>query len=239
MNLLYYIIFSLGIFLCTLIGYKKYFSIVVNAIAVGGVVNSNYWSCMTTPIDIFGFDFGIDAVIYTLYIYCIILMYFRKGKKDAYLMGISGTIAVILASIFEVSAKDLSGGYESIELILIFVRFVISATSSLLLIIPMIKIIDILKEKHNVNNFLLIIIGIVFVSVFNTFLHLGLTWFTYVPILSIEVVLLNIATSLMGRLIGLGCALIAFLVAFLLDKYLFEKKEKANQEPANLEENKK
>ena len=70
MNLLYFILFGLFIFLCSLIGGKKYRSTTLYALAIGGAVNANFFHAGFYPIDIFGLSFGIDSIIYSLFIFC-------------------------------------------------------------------------------------------------------------------------------------------------------------------------
>jgi len=110
MNFVLFIIFSLTVFLISLVGYKNFRSTTLYALAIGGVVNANFFHSVNYPINCFGLPFGIDSVIYTLFIFCVVVMYIKEGKKEAYTLAISSIIAIMFSALMQLIAQLLSKG---------------------------------------------------------------------------------------------------------------------------------
>ena len=64
-NFIWLLLFGIFVFSLTLIGYKKYHSTTLYALAIGGVVNANFFHAEYYPISCFDLPFGIDSFIYT------------------------------------------------------------------------------------------------------------------------------------------------------------------------------
>ena len=229
MNLLWFILFAIIIFLATLIGYKKYFSTCLYALAIGGVVNSNFFTSLSHGIDIFGYEFGIDSIIYTLFIFCVILMFLRFDKKQAYILSISSCIAIALSGLLEFLANVLSGNYSS-EVLYKFIAFIFSSLASIIAIILMIDILSKLKKKNLIRNeYLLTIIGIFIATVVNSTLYYQLAGFILYNH-SLAEISEHIITSIIGKSIALLAALFSLFIIRVVDKRFFASKESVDRE---------
>lgn len=220
MNLSYLIIFSLVVFLSVLLGGKKYRSTALYALAIGGVVNANFFHAGNYSIDCFGLPFGIDSIIYTLFIFCVIVMFLKEDKKSAYILAASSIIAIMFSAFMQLFAELFSNG-SSTEIWLDFLSFAVSSLASIVAVVVMLEVLNLLKGK--INQYLLLTIG-VFIAIFvNTLLY-------YPIILLINGMPSNIwilvLTSFLGKFIGLCCALITLKLINLYDKKALKKSSK-------------
>jgi len=212
MNLVYFITFSLIIFLASLLGGKKYRATTLYALAIGGIVNANFFHAGTHPINCFGLPFGIDSIIYTLFVYCVIIMFIQSGKKDAYLLTFSSVIAIIISAIIEFIANVLSSGFEIIFLTTLL-NFIVSALASLIAVYITFKILDLLKNKA--NKYIILVIGLIICLVINTLIYYPLITLINSNPSNIWILVL---TSFIGKFIALISSIIAFYLMNLYDK---------------------
>ena len=211
MNIIFIILISIVCFLAILIGGKKYRTTTLYALAIGGAVNSNFFHSQAYPINCFGLSFGIDSVIYALFIFCIIVMFLQYGKSQAYTLLISSVVAIAISATFQLLAELLSNG-STHECWLEFSDFIISAITTLIITSLMIEIISKLKEK-GMNSYFIIAIGSLFSIIINTVIYYGILTLLKG---STNTLLTLILTSYIGKAIGLACSLLAY---YLLTKY--------------------
>lgn len=216
MNFVWFLIAGILIFLSLLLGGKKYRSTALYALAIGGIVNANFFHAGNYPIDCFGLPFGIDSIIYTLFIFCVIVMLLKENKKSAYTLGFSSIIAIVFSAAMQLLADLLSNG-STTKVWLTFLGFIISALASVITIIVMIETLE--KLKNKLNKYLIIIIGIILSTIINTAIYYPLiTLINGVPN-NIWTLLL---TSFIGKFISLNLSLLTY---FLIE--VFNKKSNA------------
>lgn len=212
MNFIYFIVFSLIVFLSLLLGGKKFRSTALYALAIGGVVNANFFHAEAFPIECFELPFGIDSIIYTLFIFCVIVMQLKQDYKSAYLLAFSSIIAIMFSAIMQLVAELFIVG-SSIVVWNTFLTFIISSISSVITVIAMIEILKKLKGKC--SDYVLIIIGITIATVINT----GI----YFPVITLlmgtpnNILSLTLA-SFIGKMIAMLCALLTYFLINLYDK---------------------
>ena len=168
MEWLYFLIFSVVMFLLPLIGYRKYSGVTLYALAIGGVVNANYYHAMVFEINIFGLPFGIDSVIYTLFIFCVVVWYIIEGLKGAISITISSVAAIIIAAVIQLSGDLISDG-SSVAEWQTFGIFMITSVAIVVAIAVMLYVFE--KIKGKVNHYVLLIIGIIIASLLNTAIY--------------------------------------------------------------------
>lgn len=206
MNLIYFLIFTVCVFLCALVGGKKYRNTTLYALAIGGVVNANFFHAGNYPIYCFGLPFGIDSIIYTLFVFCVIVMFVKEGKGQAYLLAVSSIVAILFSAIMQLVADILSKG-SSLVVWLTFLNFVISALASVVAIIIMLEVLD--KLKNKINQYWLLIIGILIATLINTSLYYPLSLVMYgMP----NNILRLLMASFIGKFIALFCACFTFRI---------------------------
>lgn len=209
-NLIYFLIFSICVFLCALVGGKRYRSTTLYALAIGGVVNANFFHAGNYPINCFGLPFSIDSVIYTLFIFCIVVMFIKEGKCQAYLLAISSIVAIMFSAVMQLVSDVLSKG-SSIEVWLTFLTFTISALASIVAIIAMLELLEKLKTK--INQYGLLVIGILVATIIDTLIYFPASLlFNGMPT-NIGLMLL---TSFIGKILAILCSI---LTLKLINKY--------------------
>ena len=224
MNLLYFTLFAICIFGSVLIGYKKLFSITLYALAIGGIVNANFFTSYLYPIDIFGLDFGIDSIIYSLFAFCVLLMYTRFGKKQAHLLCISSVVAIVIAAVFEIFAKIFTGATE----LATFFRFLILLFSAVTTIISRSGCIELsayIEKKKKINEYLLVGSGMILNNVVSTLLYLG-SVALFLDMSQYDIPSLLLA-NVYGKSISIAVALFILLLIRLVDKQIAKKNNKS------------
>lgn len=211
MNFLFYIIFSLAVFSLVLIGNKKYFSTTLYALAIGGVVNANFFHAGNYPIMCFGIPFGIDSIIYTLFVFCVILMFIKEGKRQAYILAISSIIAIMFSATMQL-ISDLFTNGSSLEIWKTFFVFCASSLASVIAIFIMIKILE--KIKNKINHYATVIVGITTVSIIDTLIYYSMAILIYGMPSNMSIYIL---TSFIGKLIALICGLLTLRLFNLIN----------------------
>ena len=214
MNFVLFLLFGAGVFSLALIGHKKYHNTTLYALAIGGVVNANYFHSGNYPIYCFGLPFGIDSLIYTLFVFCVMTMLLRESKKSAYLLAISSIIAILFSALMELSARVLAGE-AFLPSLKIFDSFMISAFSSSVAVIVAVEVVDRLKKQC--GPYVCMAVGVAIITVINS----GI----YYPVTALingatEAIWIYILTSFAGK----GIALVYSLVTLKILNMLKSKK---------------
>lgn len=202
MKFIYLLLFSICVFLLSLVGYKKNKSVPLYALAIGGIVNANFYHSIPFPIDCFGITFGIDSFIYILFAFCIVVMYLKEGKKSTILLAISSISAIMIAAVMNLSADLMSDGSSKAEWITFF-TFSAASVASIIAVIVFIGVF----EKIKLNNYLKLIVGILLISSINLIIYYPL----YAVFNGWNDVMTNILIgNIIGRLIGILISLLPF-----------------------------
>ena len=212
MGFLFFLLFGAGVFSLSLIGHKKYHNTTLYALAIGGVVNANYFHAGNYPIDCFGLPFGIDSLIYTLFAFCVIFMLLNDSKKSAYLLAASSIIAIVFSAVMELAAKLLAGeaflpAWE------IFDSFMISAFASVVAVVVAVEVIE--KQKGKWNPYVCMAIGIGIITAINSGIYYPVT---AIVKNAIENVWIYVGTSFAGKGIALVYSMFALKILNTLKK---------------------
>lgn len=173
MNALYFIIFGIAMFLLPLIAYKKHRAVVIYALAIGGVVNANFYHSGVHPIDILGLTFGIDSVVYTLFVFCVILWYIQQGEGAAISITVSSIAAIVIAAVLQLSADLMSDGSSATEW-KTFATFMLSSLASVAGVAAMLLVFRFIRGK--VSDYVLMAVGIAIVSFVNSNIYYPLAF---------------------------------------------------------------
>ena len=209
-----YIFFSVLVFLLPLVGYKKYKMTTLYALAIGGIVNANFFHAGNNPIECFGLPFGLDSIIYTLFAFCVFLIYIKEGRKQGYLLAISSALAVVISAAIQLIADLFTKGFN-IESLKVFFIFFVSAFATIVAIVILIELLE--KIKGKLNQYLLLLISMILVSFVNTLIYYSVVIALNNPVSNISQLLL---TSLLGKCIAIACC---FLPFYLINKIHKEK----------------
>ena len=202
MEPVYFLLFSIGFFLLSLIGYKKFKSIMLYSLAIGGLVNSNYYHSVKYPINCFGLTLGIDSIIYVLFVFCVVVMNFKEGKKAAISLSISSILAIVVAATMQLCADLISDG-SSLREWNTFFTFLSSAFASVVSVFILVKIFD----KIKVNDYLKLVICIFIVAFVDSIIH-------YPLYILINGWTSEFANIIVGNVIGKFVAILTSLIPF-------------------------
>ena len=221
MKIIFLIILAIICFSLVWVGGKKYNSTALYALAIGGAVNANFFHAGKYPINCFGLNFGIDSIIYTLFIFCVIVMYFKYGKKEAYILTASSLIAILFSALMQLIADFLSlENFTSSWLP--FVLFLTSCFASLIAIIATLELLNFL-DKLKINKYLNTVIALCLATVINSLIYYGFSCLIY----GVPDNFLNLLTaSLIGKLLSIIIAMASFFVY----NYVLKWKNKKNTE---------
>lgn len=224
LNILYLVILTLALFSACLIGGKKYRGTVLYALAIGGAVNANFFHAGNYPIKIYGLDFGIDFVLYNIFIFCVIVMLLENGKKDAYLLGTSSIIAIMLSAVFQFIAELFSKGY-SVTIWENLINFAFSSLASIIVLVIIVELISFFLRRNIIKNkYVLVLIGMGIATILNSPIYYALSGLVLGHAENVGYLLLS---SFIGKLLTIGVAVLTLFLLEIIDK---KRQEKLNKE---------
>lgn len=220
LNLILFVLFAFGVFCLSLAGYPKFKYTAFYALAIGGVVNANFFHAVAYPVYIFNLPFGIDSVIYTLFAFCITVCLLQDGKRSAYILAFSSIIAIMFSATMQLVADLLSSG-SSRQVWLTFSTFTISAVASVIAIRIAIEVLSRLKSK--LNGYICLLIGMVLITFINSSVYYPLSLLINSTPNNIWYYL---QTSFLGKLIAMACGVVVFYLINLKEKKILNKEER-------------
>ena len=205
MNFIWFLVFGLIVFLMSLICYESFRSTTLYALAIGGAVNANFFHAGIYPIECFGLPFGIDSIIYSLFIFCVFVMFIKVSKREAYILSFSSIIAIMFSASMQLVSDLFKEGFTT-GAWQTFATFLVSSFASLVAIWVMLEFLDFLKKK-NVNTYLLLIIGMSIATFINSLIYYPFaTLINSVPDNIVQLLL----TSVIGKVISIIFGLLSF-----------------------------
>jgi hypothetical protein len=215
MNFIYFLLFSAIIFLLSLVCYEKFRSTTLYALSIGGAVNANFFHAGKYPIYCFGLPFGLDSIIFSVFVYCVIIMFLKVSKRDAYILTFSTVIAIMFSAVMQLVAELFTIG-SCFAVWKTFLNFSVSAVASLIAVWVMLETLDRLKNK-NQNQYVLMIVGMLIVSLLNSAIYYSIaTWINGAP----ENIFILVLTSFIGKIIALACAIGALYLTSKIEKVI-------------------
>lgn len=219
MNFIYFLIFSIIVFSLSLVCYEKFRNTTLYALAIGGIVNANFFHAGKYPIICFGLLFGLDSIIYSLFAYCVIIMFLKANKREAYILTVSSVIAIMFSAFMQLVAELYTIG-SCYSVWKTFLNFFVSSAASLIAVWIMLEILNKLKTK-NTNEYVLLIVGMIVVSLINSAIYYTLaTLINGTP----ENILSLLLTSFIGKTIALLCSLGSLFLMNKIEKRINLKK---------------
>lgn len=197
--------------------YKKFRKDLIYVLAIGGAVNSNIFNINDFPIYIGNLIFGVDSILYTLFVFCIIFIYFYYGKKEAQSLTYTSIASIFVGAIIQFVAYWASYGFGN-ELVITFSSFLISIVATIVAINLTIMF---LEKFKNLNKFVLCALSIVLASIINSTIY-----FSLVSIFSNLGE--NFVPSLLGSYIGKLIALIFSVICFIIIDFIEKKAKNTN-----------
>ena len=170
LNLLFITLFTFFIFFLALVGYKKFFSTALYCIAIGGVVNSIYFSSTYVPIDVLGIKFGLNPVLISVCLFAVCLMFIEFGQRQAIYLTISLLLAILFSALTETVGACLSRcvneafGLKMISIGLTFASMLIASVVMLLFM-------NFINKKHKLHPLVLLPLTLLLGTLTKTFFY--------------------------------------------------------------------
>lgn len=212
MEFLFLVALALVCYVAFFFGYKYFKKDAIFVLAIGGVVSSNIYHIGAYPIAVGEFVFGLDSVIYTLFIFCIMFVAIKYSKKEALALTYTSVASILFTAIIQFLA---SWAVEGIVRGVVWglVSFVVSAISTLLAVYLALFIAEKLKGK--LNGALIIALGVVLVSVINSFLYYGAVFLFDGELLNFGMIL---ASSYIGKALSLVMGIVTYFIVLACEK---------------------
>ena len=141
------------------------------SVAIGCAINANIFNSVSMPIHFAKMTFGIDSVLYTLFMFTVIIKakdYSVKAAKD---LTISTIIAIIVSAFIELFAKWSFSGINK-QVILSFSSYLLSSFGTFLGVWAMLWCFRIFEAKR-VNVYLTFAVVVTIASLINSSVYFG------------------------------------------------------------------
>ena len=129
-----------------IIGYYFFKKDALYVLGIGAAVSSNVYNVGSYGITEGGIVWGIDAIIYALFVFCIIVACKDFDRKSAMAITYSSIGGIMLTAFFDFMAKWMSAGFAE-DLIWGFVSYAASAVSTFLGVYTALLVYDKLRDK--------------------------------------------------------------------------------------------
>lgn len=180
---------------------------ILYTIAIGFAINANIFNSITAPMFCGPLIFSIDSILYTGFMFCVVVCAIEYGVKKAKILTSSTIAAILLSAVIEFLAKT-SATIFSIDYLISLSSYVFSSIGTFLGVWLMLFVFQKLSEKK-CNIYLNIVICILISSVINsTIFYL----FTILTSQTTESMLYILIGSYIGKFICILLCLISFYV---------------------------
>lgn len=208
MGITLWTLFSLFVFAGFCIARRWHDYAVLFTIAIGFAVNANIFNGGTAPITVGGFVFSVDSILYTGFMFAIMICAHEYGFKKARVLTYTSIAAILISAVIEIMANISAFGYQP-EFLYAFLGYIFSAIGTFLGVWFMLAVYKIL-EKKKANEYFNFLVCILIASVINTTIYYMGT------ILVTGHLLDNMMPILLGSYIGkIFCILLCQIVFFV------------------------
>ena len=194
------------------------------AVAIGCAVNANIFTPLNSAVPVGPLNFSIEIVLYTLFMYTIMVRILDYGYSEAKRMTFTSIAAIIISAFIELVAQLMVHGF-SVDTFKTFSYYLFSSAGTILGVWIMI-LITIQCRKKNISCYLIIPFGITA----STIVH-AIVFFGGIALVNWKFDIYSLQT-LLGTIIGKAvCIALSILCYCINKKYwrplnLVEKEEK-------------
>ena len=202
---------------------KWHDSAMLYTLAIGFAINSNLFHAFTAPMFAGPLVFSIDSILYTGFMFCVIVCAIEYGTRNAKILTSSTIAAILLSAVIEFLARTSSTGFQT-QYIINFFSYFFSAVGTFAGVWLMLFVFEKLKQK-NCNIYLNIIICILISSIVNSSIFYVFTIFTSGTIENLVCILIG---SYIGKIFCIGLCLLSYFISshYFIPKGLEEKYKK-------------
>ena len=101
-------------------------------VAIGTAINANIYNAITMPLRAFGMTFGIDSILYTLFMFTIYLRAKDHSPAEARAMAVTTIEAILVSAVIEFFSRALHDGGISRAHWIVLSNYAVSSFVSLL-----------------------------------------------------------------------------------------------------------
>ena len=193
------------------------------AVAIGCAVNANIFNPLTAPIHVGSFTFSIETVLYTLFMYTIVVRILDYGYGEAKRMTFTSVAAIIISAIIELFARLMMNGF-TVDNFREFSYYIFSSIGTVLGVWLMVFI-TIWMRKKGASSYLIIPVAIATSSIVHAIFFFG-----GIALVNWDYSIYSFVESLgtiIGKTICIGLSVLCYFInkEFWVPLNLIEKKE--------------
>lgn len=212
---------------------KRHDYAMLYTIAIGFAINANIFNASSTPILCGKLVFAIDSILFTGFMYAVIVCAHEYGIKNAKILTSSTIAAILLSATIEFLAKLSSAGFHS-EYLISFLGYLFSAVGTFAAVWLMLLVYKVLRDKK-CNIYLNFVVCLLISSIINSSIFYIFTRITAEDTTTLPYML---AGSYIGKIFCIGLCLVSFFISthWFIPNNLKEKYKKNINENQNLTE---
>lgn len=191
---------------------KRHDYAMLYTIAIGFAINANIFNASTVPIFAGEIVFSIDSILYTGFMYCVIVCANEYGIRNAKILTSSTIAAILISATIELLAKISSTGFQQVYLIN-YLSYFFSAVGTFAGVWLMLFVFVKLKNRQ-CNIYLNFIACIIISSIINSSIFYIFTRLTAEDVSKLPYMLL-------GSYLGKFFCILLCLISFYISTHIF------------------
>ena len=207
MDFLFLVLTAVLVFVILIVSNRFWGKDALFVVGIGCAIGSNIYNVGDYGIVIGNLVFGIDSVIYTVFVFVVLLCLKNYDEKSAFTLLYSAMGSIMLSALLVFIASWASAGFAS-NLIWGFVSYLISVIATFAALFSTIKLFKYFESK-NLNVYLNFLINVLIASFINSLIYFGA-----VAIISgfEENFLGQLGASYIGKLMSTAFSLLTYFI---------------------------
>ncbi len=207
MDFLFLVLTAVLVFAILIVSNRFWGKDALFVVGIGCAIGSNIYNVGDYGIVIGNLVFGIDSVIYTVFVFVVLLCLKNYDEKSAFTLLYSAMGSIMLSALLVFIASWASAGFAS-NLIWGFVSYLISVIATFAALFTTIKLFKYFEGK-NLNVYLNFLINVLIASFINSLIYFGA-----VAIISgfEENFLGQLGASYIGKLMSTAFSLLTYFI---------------------------
>ena len=207
MDFLFLVLTAVLVFAILIVSNRFWGKDALFVVGIGCAIGSNIYNVSDYGIVIGNLVFGIDSVIYTVFVFVVLLCLKNYDEKSAFTLLYSAMGSIMLSALLVFIASWASAGFAS-NLIWGFVSYLISVIATFAALFITIKLFKYFESK-NLNVYLNFLINVLIASFINSLIYFGA-----VAIISgfEENFLGQLGASYIGKLMSTAFSLLTYFI---------------------------
>lgn len=226
MGIWFWFVLAFVVFAFIVLVRKWHDQAILYTLAIGFAINANIFNAFSTPITWGPIVFSIDSILYTGFMFCVIICAHEYSSRSAKILTSSTIAAILLSAVIEFLANISAFGFD-VEFLVNLGGYIFSALGTFAAIWFMLFVFEKLKKK-NVNIYLNIVICLLIASVINSTI-----FYVYALIITSDIQMLSymLAGSYIGKIFCILLCLPCFYINthYYIPNNLKDKYKKQNK----------